>query len=193
MIRRHAARRTCAGIEGSTKISFFSSPCEAEKSLCGPTVPVGHVIESGSAPAYSQSKGLNGLDRCMTNRAGNGCSVIFLIIVLLSSCSSEQDQRRKTLQGILSWTASAEMIVDARTVGQVPETYSGLAITRCREEVTTLVNELGDGAPHAVKNIQPLLQSAADTASKGDRSAAERILEALRHARSEIESGMPEA
>ncbi|MVA37769.1 hypothetical protein GOZ91_24860 [Agrobacterium vitis] len=119
--------------------------------------------------------------------------MIFLIIVLLSSCSSEQDQRRKTLQGILSWTASAEMIVDARTVGQVPETYSGLAITRCREEVTTLVNELGDGAPHAVKNIQPLLQAAADTASKGDRSAAERILEALRHARSEIESGTPEA
>jgi hypothetical protein len=45
-----------------------------------------------------------------------------------------------TMQGILSWTASAERIVGARTFGQVPETYSGLAIERCRQEVASLVS-----------------------------------------------------
>jgi hypothetical protein len=120
-------------------------------------------------------------------------SAMFLLSALLSSCTSEQDQQQKTLQNILSWTASAEMIVDARTSGVVPDTYSRLAIERCQEEVASLVNELGDGASETVRIIQPLLQEAADAAAKRDRPAAERVVEALRHARSEINREMTKA
>jgi hypothetical protein len=129
----------------------------------------------------------------MFNRSSTCCSTLFLVLLLLSSCSSEQDEQNKTLRDILSWTASAEFIADARASQKVPETFSRLSLVRCREEVATLVTSLAKApdTPRAIEKLDGLLQKAAEAASKQDRTATDRALEGLRHARSEISDEMP--
>lgn len=113
-----------------------------------------------------------------------------LTVVTLSACSDERDRQQKVLLGILSWTASAEMIVEARSDATVPETYSRLAIRRCQEEVALLAEDLGEKPPQTIRNIQSLLDQAGVAASRDDRPAVERALQALRDARGEIQREM---
>ncbi|MET3858518.1 hypothetical protein [Rhizobium sp. OAE497] len=134
-----------------------------------------------------------GAAQSMFSRLSTFCPFLLVLSILLSSCSNEVDQQTKTLRDILSWTASAEFIADARASETVPETYSGLSLARCRQEVAALVTSLSgnQNIPHAVGDLDGLLQQAADAASRQDRIATDRALEALRHARSEISSEMP--
>ncbi|MEZ2126266.1 MULTISPECIES: hypothetical protein [unclassified Sinorhizobium] len=112
-------------------------------------------------------------------------------IVVLTSCSDEGDQQRQLLQQTTSWIASAEMIIHARSSGQVPETFSSLAVDRCRNEVSSLLDQLKNTtlSPRqrsVLDRFDPLLAKAAEAASKNDRSEAERTLEALRQTRDEL-------
>jgi len=116
--------------------------------------------------------------------------VACLTAVALSSCSSEQEQQQNTLRGILSWTASAEFIIDERTSGTVPDAFSQLAIQRCRDEVALLKKDLVGSALDEVGKLQSFLDQGAEAANKNNRSAAEPALLALREARSRISAGM---
>jgi hypothetical protein len=114
----------------------------------------------------------------------------FFAAVALTSCSDEQEQQEKTLRGILSWTASAEFIIDERLRGTVPKAFSQLAIERCREEVALLKEDLVGSSLEQVGELQSHLDHATEAANKDNRSAARPAILALREARSQISAGM---
>lgn len=117
-------------------------------------------------------------------------------MVVLTSCSDEEDQKRRLLQQTTSWIASAEMFVDARSSSQVPEAFSKLAVDRCRREISSLVDRLKNTTltpkqRSVLDQLGPLLAKAAEAASKNDRAGADRALEALRLTRGDL-LAMPE-
>ncbi|WP_313606764.1 hypothetical protein [Rhizobium sp.] len=116
----------------------------------------------------------------------NFCLLLASALLALNGCSGEGDQQRTLMRGILSWTASAEMIAKARLRGDVPNGYSGLALSRCEEEVATLVGQVTEGAP-ALYQLPAKLKEAAAAVASGNKQAAEQSVAALHQARSNIQ------
>ncbi|WP_337269944.1 hypothetical protein [Oryzifoliimicrobium ureilyticus] len=119
--------------------------------------------------------------------------LVIAVSILATSCSDGSQKQQKALNTILSWTASAEMIAEARAGRIVPETYSALALERCQEEVSALLAELDDNARNDVKDIPVLIHQASEAATKEDRVGVSQRLEALRQRRAEIKNRMPRA
>ncbi|MBO9136940.1 hypothetical protein J5289_18370 [Rhizobium sp. B230/85] len=128
----------------------------------------------------------------MSSIVWSGRIAAVIAIFVVSACSDEKEHTDKTLKGIASWTASAEMIADARIKGAVPQTYSHLAIERCQKEVTLLVKELGDAVPRPIQDIQTLLERMGTATSNNDRHGVETALQGLQNARSQITIEKPE-
>lgn len=128
----------------------------------------------------------------MSRIVWSGRIAAVIAMFVLSACSNEKEQTDKTLQGIVSWTASAEMIADARIKGVVPQTYSHLALERCQKEVTLLVKELGEAVPRPIQDIQTLLERIGTATSINDRHGVETTLKGLQDARSQIKIERPE-
>ncbi|WP_157386314.1 hypothetical protein [Rhizobium leguminosarum] len=60
----------------------------------------------------------------------------------LVSCTNENEQFDKQMQQILSWSASAEMILDARIAKNVPEGFTDLAVEKCQTEISDIASQL---------------------------------------------------
>lgn len=64
------------------------------------------------------------------------------LFLWLASCSSQDDQFDKQMDGILSWSATAEMILDGRLGAEVPKGFTDLALERCQQEISNLSSQL---------------------------------------------------
>jgi hypothetical protein len=95
----------------------------------------------------------------------------FLILSLVS-CSNEQDQFQKRMQEVLLWSASAEMILDARLGDLVPQGFSDLAVKRCQKEISDLSSQLPqtphyDQARAGITELNRLIAAAHDEIHHG--------------------------
>ncbi|TWB10827.1 hypothetical protein FBZ99_11046 [Rhizobium sp. ERR 1071] len=68
--------------------------------------------------------------------------IVALFLVCLTSCSDEQQQRDRKIRDVLSWSATAEMVLDARTEMRVSNSFAILTIERCAKEIGSLSKEL---------------------------------------------------
>ncbi|MDK4715316.1 hypothetical protein [Rhizobium sp. CNPSo 4039] len=68
--------------------------------------------------------------------------IIALFLVSLTSCSDGQQQRERKIRDVLSWSATAEMVLDARTKMLVSNSFAILTIERCTKEIGSLSKEL---------------------------------------------------
>ncbi|EJC83241.1 hypothetical protein Rleg4DRAFT_7038 [Rhizobium leguminosarum bv. trifolii WSM2297] len=95
-----------------------------------------------------------------------------VLLLSLASCSNEDEQSHKQLQEILVWSASAEMILEARLGGRVPEGFTDLAVQRCHREILHLSSQLPqtsryDQARAAVVRLNGLIATAHDEIGHG--------------------------
>jgi hypothetical protein len=60
----------------------------------------------------------------------------------LMSCSDEHAQYDKRLKQITSWSASAELILEARLENHVPQGFTDLAVKQCRKAISDLAKQL---------------------------------------------------
>ncbi|MBX5230036.1 hypothetical protein HJC06_27080 [Rhizobium sp. NLR9b] len=95
-----------------------------------------------------------------------------VLLLSLVSCSNEDEQSRRQVQEILMWSASAEMILDARLGGRVPEGFTDLAVQRCHREISHLSSQLPqtpryDQARAAVVRLNGLIAVAHDEIGHG--------------------------
>jgi hypothetical protein len=102
------------------------------------------------------------------------------LLLPLVSCANEDGDFRKEMQQILSWSASAELILDARLGARVPQGFTDLAVERCRKQISDLSSELPqtsgyDRAKAAVAKLNGLIAAAHEEISDG------RLEEGRRH------------
>ena len=110
-----------------------------------------------------------------------------LLLLSLVSCSNEDEQSRKRMQEILSWSASAEMILDARLGARVPEGFTDLAVERCQKEISDLSSQLPqtsryDQARAAAARFNGLIAAAHDEIRHGRfEQGQQHLVELHRH------------
>ncbi|QKK26699.1 hypothetical protein [Rhizobium hidalgonense] len=95
-----------------------------------------------------------------------------VLLLSLVSCTNKDEQSHKQMQEILLWSASAEMILDARLGGRVPEGFTDLAVQRCHREILQLSSQLPqtsryDEARAAVVRLNGLIAAAHDEIGQG--------------------------
>lgn len=60
----------------------------------------------------------------------------------LVSCANEDEQFQRQMQQIFSWSASAEMVLNARIGTNVPESFTDRAVEKCQKEISDLASQL---------------------------------------------------
>lgn len=68
--------------------------------------------------------------------------IVALLLVCLTSCSDGDQRRERKIRDVLSWSATAEMVLDARTRMLVSNSFAILTIERCTKEIGSLSKEL---------------------------------------------------
>ncbi|MBL1178547.1 hypothetical protein [Pantanalinema sp. GBBB05] len=71
-----------------------------------------------------------------------------LLLLVLTACrqASPHDQQIKTLKTIHSWAATAEMVGEAWTNGQIPNQYAQQTLAKSQAEIAQARNEITDTA-----------------------------------------------
>ncbi|AVA25597.1 hypothetical protein [Rhizobium sp. NXC24] len=65
-----------------------------------------------------------------------------ILFVSMTACSNEQQQTARQVQALLSWTATADMVLDARAKMHVSDSFTALTVDRCGKEIGSLSKEL---------------------------------------------------
>jgi hypothetical protein len=109
----------------------------------------------------------------------------FLLLSLVS-CSSEEDRFRKQMQEILLWSASAEMMLDARHDALVPQGFTDLAVERCQKEISDHLSLLPqtpqyDETRAAIVKLNGLIDAAHDEIAHGRLEQGRQHLVELHH------------
>jgi hypothetical protein len=68
--------------------------------------------------------------------------VVALLLVSMASCSDGQQQTKRQIQAVLSWSATADMALDARAKMLVTDSFAALTMERCGKEIASLSKEL---------------------------------------------------
>ncbi|WFU05716.1 hypothetical protein QA648_21320 (plasmid) [Rhizobium sp. CB3171] len=67
--------------------------------------------------------------------------IITLLLVSMTACSDEQQTKRQ-IRALLSWTATADMALDGRAKMLVSKSFTALTMERCGKEIGSLSKEL---------------------------------------------------
>lgn len=78
--------------------------------------------------------------------------IVALLLMGITSCSDGREQTERELRGILSWSATAEMVLDARAKMLVPDSFAALTLERCGKEIANLSKAL----PASPQNLAAL-------------------------------------
>jgi hypothetical protein len=73
--------------------------------------------------------------------------VIILLLASMASCSNDQQQTHRQLRALLSWSATADMVLDAQAKMLVPSDFTALALERCGKEIGSLSEDLSRTSP----------------------------------------------
>lgn len=68
--------------------------------------------------------------------------IIALMLVPITSCSDAQQETERRIRALLSWSATADMVLDARAKMLVPNSFAALTMERCGKEIGSLSKEL---------------------------------------------------
>ncbi|CCM78092.1 hypothetical protein [Rhizobium mesoamericanum] len=64
------------------------------------------------------------------------------LLVAMVSCSDEQQENDRKIRSLLSWSATAVMIIEAREKSIVPKGFTRLSLKRCGKEIDSLAQQL---------------------------------------------------
>jgi hypothetical protein len=111
-------------------------------------------------------------------------SAIALLLMGMTSCSDEQQQTERQIRALLSWSATADMILNARAQMLIPAGFSTLAIDRCKNEISSLSKELAETSPQdltvTIGRLNEIIDAANDDIANGRADEASRHLRDLR-------------
>lgn len=118
--------------------------------------------------------------------------IIALLLVTMASCSDGQQQTERQIRAVLSWSATADMVLEARTTMLVPNSFAALTVERCGKEIGSLSKELPtsprDLAAIATR-VVIIIDAAHDDIINGRTDTVSQHLEALRSLEAELKAG----
>ncbi|MBB3659192.1 hypothetical protein FHX15_004456 [Rhizobium sp. BK650] len=101
------------------------------------------IAHALSAPEFAGDRKQNRFPGTAKARPPSSKIILSTFLILwLASCADQDDQFHKRMQEILSWSATAEMILDARLGALVPKGFTALAVERCQKEILDLSSQL---------------------------------------------------
>ncbi|MBY5370260.1 hypothetical protein HFO92_26920 [Rhizobium leguminosarum] len=94
------------------------------------------------------------------------------LFLWLASCANQDDQFQKRMQEILLWSATAEMILNARLGALVPKSFTDLAVERCQKQIVDLASQLPQTSKYAearanIVRLDRLIAAADDEIGRG--------------------------
>ncbi|OWV92798.1 hypothetical protein ATY81_16745 [Rhizobium sp. R72] len=110
--------------------------------------------------------------------------VFALLLVAMVSCSDERQENDRKLRSILSWSATAAMILEARQTLFVPQGFARLSLERCSKEIDSLARQLTKTSPRdlsvEIDDLNKAIAAASADVASGRNEDAARQLENLR-------------
>jgi hypothetical protein len=98
----------------------------------------------------------------------------------MTSCSDEQQQTERQIRALLSWSATADMILNAQAQMLIPAGFSTLAIDRCKNEISSLSKKLAEKSPQdltvTIGKLNEIIDAANDefANNRGDETSQPR-------------------
>ncbi|WP_431323290.1 hypothetical protein [Rhizobium sp. YTU87027] len=110
--------------------------------------------------------------------------VFALLLVTMVSCSDEQQESDRKFRSVLSWSATAAMILEARQKSIVPEGFTRLSLKRCRTEIDNIAQQLTKTASQdlsvQIAGLNKVIATALEDVESGRNQDAARQLENVR-------------
>ncbi len=109
--------------------------------------------------------------------------VFAFLLVAMVSCSDEQQENDRKIRSVLSWSATAVMILEARQRSIVPKGFTGLSLKRCEKEINSLAQQLtktGSELSLQITALSKAIEVAGDDVVNGRNEDAAKHLEDLR-------------
>ncbi len=110
-------------------------------------------------------------------------SSFFLLLKFLIACSSQSsaDELAKELQTVKSWTATAHMVGDLWTHGDVPTTYAKQTLEKTQEELKNETDTLSKLSiePSQHSTVLEHLKSLEDTVSQMSKAVEQKDAQAM--------------
>ncbi len=117
---------------------------------------------------------------------------IALLLVSMTSCSDGQQQTERQIREVLSWSATADMVLEARARMLVPNRFAALTVERCAKEIDSLAKALPASSPNLgsiAGRLTAVIGAAHDDIVNGRTDTVSRHLEDLRSIEAEMKAG----
>jgi hypothetical protein len=118
--------------------------------------------------------------------------IVALLLASMTSCSDGQQQTERQIRSVLSWSATADMALDARVRMLVPNSFTALTMERCGKEIGSLSTKLSasrrDFATVA-DQLNTVIGAAHDDLVNGRTDTISQHLEALRNLEAKLKTG----
>ncbi|AYG68492.1 MULTISPECIES: hypothetical protein [unclassified Rhizobium] len=118
--------------------------------------------------------------------------IIALLLVSMASCSDGRQQTERQIRAVLSWSATADMVLEARAKMLVPNSFSALTMERCATKIGSLSKEL-PASPRYLAAVAGrlviIIGAAHDDIVNGRTETIARHLEDLRGVEAELKAG----
>ncbi|MEF0942461.1 hypothetical protein [Rhizobium sp. BR 362] len=114
--------------------------------------------------------------------------IMALLLVSMTSCSDGQQQIKRQIQAVLSWSATADMALDARAKMLVTDSFTALTMERCGKEIASLSKELPTSPQNLVGRLTTTIGAAHDDIVSGRTGMVSQHLQDLRGLEAELKA-----